>query len=80
MGFGLVGPLVHELLFFRFIVEGATNRVDIFTFPVGFMRFSLHDFVVCGDLGIVVLDVLIGDRVVLARHVHTLIAVLLALK
>lgn len=73
---GLVGALLDELLFFGLIVEGAANRIEIVALPVSFGSLSLHNFVVGGDLSIVVLNVLVRHWVVLARHIHTLVAVL----
>ena len=69
----------QEFVFLGLVVELSTNWVKVVSLPVGLGSLSLHDLIICGNLGIVVLSVLVCHNVVLARNVQSLVLIFLAL-
>lgn len=80
MDLGLSFTFLAESCLFGFIVELATDQIVVVAFPVSPCGFSLHNFVVGLDFGVVVLDILVGHNVVLPRHVKFLELVFLSLE
>lgn len=79
MGLRLIFSFLQEFVFLGLVIVLSTDWVEIVSLPVSLGSLSLHDLIIGGDLGIVVLRVLVGNDVVLARNVQSLVFVFLAL-
>jgi hypothetical protein len=79
MDLGLSFAFLAESCFLGFIEELPPDEVVVVALPVSPCGFSLHNFVVGLDFGIVVLDVLVGHNVVFPRHIKFLELVFLSL-
>ena len=80
MDLGLSFPFLAESCFLGFIEELPPDEVVVVALPVSTCSFSLHNFVVGLDFGIVVLNVLVGHNVVFPRNVKFLELVFLCLQ
>lgn len=68
-----------ENIFLLLVIVSSSDWVEVVALPVGSRCFSLHDIVISSNFGIVVLSVLVGNHVVLTRHILFLILVVFTL-